>query len=187
MRCRTCTSCRAAKEQWPPICCERLTSHSPARRRRGPSPRWMTTRTGSAVLETLTSMFNPLPAIALMPLSLLWFGLGTKVADLRDRAFRAVAHVAQHVHRVRDGPRDAAQGGAQPRPRGMALRRGHPAPRSVPAHPHGREDRLGVCLEDGDRSRDGVRRRGQPGRAGLVLFRWVERVTVVRWGMTAQR
>jgi len=37
----------------------------------------VTTRIGSAVLETLTSMFNPLPAIALMPLSLLWFGLGT--------------------------------------------------------------------------------------------------------------
>ena len=37
----------------------------------------VTTKTGSAVLETLTSMFNPLPAIALMPLSLLWFGLGT--------------------------------------------------------------------------------------------------------------
>ena len=37
----------------------------------------VTTRVGSAVLETLTSMFNPLPAIALMPLSLLWFGLGT--------------------------------------------------------------------------------------------------------------
>jgi NitT/TauT family transport system permease protein len=37
----------------------------------------VTTRAGSAVLETLTSMFNPLPAIALMPLSLLWFGLGT--------------------------------------------------------------------------------------------------------------
>ena len=37
----------------------------------------VTTRPGSAVLETLTSMFNPLPAIALMPLSLLWFGLGT--------------------------------------------------------------------------------------------------------------
>ncbi len=37
----------------------------------------VTTRIGSVVLETLTSMFNPLPAIALMPLSLLWFGLGT--------------------------------------------------------------------------------------------------------------
>jgi len=29
-------------------------------------------------LETLTSMFNPLPAIALLPLALIWFGLGDK-------------------------------------------------------------------------------------------------------------
>jgi NitT/TauT family transport system permease protein len=33
-------------------------------------------RIGQDVLETLTSMFNPLPAIALLPLSLIWFGLG---------------------------------------------------------------------------------------------------------------
>lgn len=32
---------------------------------------------GSEVLATLTAMFNPLPAIALLPLALLWFGLGT--------------------------------------------------------------------------------------------------------------
>src|SRR5688572_4202282 len=36
----------------------------------------VTTRLGGEVLQTLTSMFNPLPAIALMPLALLWFGLG---------------------------------------------------------------------------------------------------------------
>jgi NitT/TauT family transport system permease protein len=34
------------------------------------------TRFGSDVLSTLTSMFNPLPAVALLPLALLWFGLG---------------------------------------------------------------------------------------------------------------
>ncbi len=34
------------------------------------------TRMGQDLLETLTAMFNPLPAIALLPLSLLWFGLG---------------------------------------------------------------------------------------------------------------
>ena len=34
------------------------------------------TRAGRDLLETLTSMFNPLPAIALLPLALLWFGLG---------------------------------------------------------------------------------------------------------------
>jgi len=36
----------------------------------------ITTRIGTDFLETLTSMFNPLPAIALLPLSLIWFGLG---------------------------------------------------------------------------------------------------------------
>ena len=34
------------------------------------------TRFGSDVLSTLTSMFNPLPAVALLPIALLWFGLG---------------------------------------------------------------------------------------------------------------
>ncbi|KAA0890453.1 ABC transporter permease [Oryzomonas rubra] len=34
------------------------------------------TRLGSDLLELCTSMFNPLPAIALLPLALLWFGLG---------------------------------------------------------------------------------------------------------------
>ena len=33
-------------------------------------------RFGRDLLETLTAMFNPLPAIALLPLALLWFGLG---------------------------------------------------------------------------------------------------------------
>ena len=35
------------------------------------------TRIGSDFLETMTAMFNPLPAIALLPLALIWFGLGT--------------------------------------------------------------------------------------------------------------
>ena len=34
------------------------------------------TRIGSDLLETLTSMFNPLPSIALLPLAMIWFGLG---------------------------------------------------------------------------------------------------------------
>lgn len=33
-------------------------------------------RIGADLLETATAMFNPLPAIALLPLALLWFGLG---------------------------------------------------------------------------------------------------------------
>jgi NitT/TauT family transport system permease protein len=38
----------------------------------------VSTQLGRDLLGTLTSMFNPLPAIALLPLALLWFGLGEK-------------------------------------------------------------------------------------------------------------
>lgn len=34
-------------------------------------------RIGADVLSAFTAMFNPLPAIAILPLSLMWFGLGT--------------------------------------------------------------------------------------------------------------
>ncbi len=34
------------------------------------------TRLGADLLETLTAMFNPLPSIALLPLAMIWFGLG---------------------------------------------------------------------------------------------------------------
>ncbi len=37
----------------------------------------VSTRLGRDLLSTLTAMLNPLPAIALLPLALLWFGLGT--------------------------------------------------------------------------------------------------------------
>jgi NitT/TauT family transport system permease protein len=36
----------------------------------------MTTRLGQDLLELLTAMLNPLPAIALLPLALVWLGLG---------------------------------------------------------------------------------------------------------------
>jgi NitT/TauT family transport system permease protein len=36
----------------------------------------ISSRIGTDFLETMTSMFNPLPAIALLPLALIWFGLG---------------------------------------------------------------------------------------------------------------
>ena len=37
----------------------------------------VSTRIGSDFLSMITAMFNPLPAIALLPLAMLWFGLGT--------------------------------------------------------------------------------------------------------------
>ena len=36
----------------------------------------ISSRIGADLLDTLTAMFNPLPAIALLPLALLWFGIG---------------------------------------------------------------------------------------------------------------
>ncbi len=36
----------------------------------------ITTQVGTDFLETVTAMFSPLPAIALLPLALIWFGLG---------------------------------------------------------------------------------------------------------------
>ena len=38
----------------------------------------ISTRIGTDLLGLLTAMFNPLPAIALLPLALLWFGIGEK-------------------------------------------------------------------------------------------------------------
>jgi NitT/TauT family transport system permease protein len=37
-----------------------------------------TTRIGSDLLETLTSMFHPLPSIALLPIALIWFGFSER-------------------------------------------------------------------------------------------------------------
>jgi NitT/TauT family transport system permease protein len=37
----------------------------------------VTSRFGNDLLETLTAMFNPLPPIALLPIALIWFGLGS--------------------------------------------------------------------------------------------------------------
>ena len=36
----------------------------------------ISSRLGTDFLDTMTAMFNPLPAIALLPLALIWFGLG---------------------------------------------------------------------------------------------------------------
>ena len=37
---------------------------------------WNASKIGTEFLETMTAMFNPLPAIALLPIALIWFGLG---------------------------------------------------------------------------------------------------------------
>lgn len=69
-------------------------------------------RIGTDFLETLTSMFNPLPAIALLPIALIWFGLGNgslifvlvhsvlwAVALNTHSGFLAVSHTLRMVGR----------------------------------------------------------------------------------------
>ena len=73
------------------------------------------TRIGSDFLETMTAMFSPLPAIALLPLALIWFGLGNgslvfvlihsvlwPVALNTHAGFRAVSHTLRMVGRNSD-------------------------------------------------------------------------------------
>ena len=70
------------------------------------------TRIGSDFLETVTGMLSPLPAIALLPLALLWFGLGNgslvfilvhsvlwPVALNTHSGFRAVSNTLRMVGR----------------------------------------------------------------------------------------
>ena len=76
----------------------------------------MMSRIGNDLLETLTSVFNPLPAIALLPLALIWFGLGDMSHHLRAGAFGAVGGRAQHPFGLPLGVEHAAHGGAQLRP-----------------------------------------------------------------------
>jgi len=72
----------------------------------------ISTRIGTDFLEVMTAMFNPLPAIALLPLALLWFGLGTTsivfvllhsvvwvVALNTQGGFLAVSHTLRMVGR----------------------------------------------------------------------------------------
>ena len=86
----------------------------------------ITTRVGNDLLELLTSMFNPLPAIALLPLALLWFGLGTGSIVFVLDPLGAVGGRAQHALRLPGGVADAAHGRPQLRPVRDAVRRADP-------------------------------------------------------------
>jgi NitT/TauT family transport system permease protein len=82
------------------------------------------TRIGTDLLELLTSMFNPLPSIALLPLAMLWVGLGNgslifvlihavlwSVALNTHAGFRSVSQTLRMVGRNYGltGPRYVAQ------------------------------------------------------------------------------
>ena len=130
----------------------------------------MMSRIGNDLLETLTSAFNPLPAIALLPLALIWFGLGDisiifvlvhsvlwAVALNTHSGFRSVSNTLRMVGRNYGlkGPR-------------FIIEDSDPCRLSL--HPDGAQDRLGLCLAHADRRRARLRRLLGQRRAWLVYL-----------------
>jgi NitT/TauT family transport system permease protein len=129
----------------------------------------VSTRIGTDLLSTLTAMFNPLPAIALLPLALLWFGLGAKslIFVIVHSVLWAVA-LNTHSGFTSVSP---SHGRAELRPArlflcGLPLGAGR-----VSLDPHGLENRLGFRLAHAHCRRARVRRVVALGRARLVHFR----------------
>ena len=130
----------------------------------------ITSRIGNDFLETLTAMFNPLPAIALLPLALIWFGLGNgslvfvlihsvlwPVALNTHSGFLSVSPTMRMVGRNYglSGPRYVMQNSDT---------------RRVSEHSHRHENRLGVCMVYSDCSGVGIRRFIGIRRARLVYL-----------------
>ena len=131
----------------------------------------VSTRLGSGLLTTLTAMFNPLPAIALLPLALIWFGLGTPslVFVIIHSVLWAVS--LNTLVGFRSVPETLRMSG---RNLGLArhpLRRAPPHSGGLRGDPCRHEDRLGLRLADADRG--GARVRGLVAlrRARLVHLR----------------
>ena len=131
----------------------------------------ISTRIGTDFLETVTAMFNPLPAIALLPLALIWFGLGN--GSLVFVLIHSVMWpVALNTHSgFKSVSQHAAHGRPQLRPARPALCRAHSHSGRVRLDPDRPEDRLGVRLAHADRRRAGVRRVVGAGRPRLVHLR----------------
>ncbi len=128
-------------------------------------------RLGSDLLETLTAMFNPLPSIALLPLALIWFGLGEgsvifvlihavlwSVALNMHSGFRAVSPTLKMVGQNYGLSKS-----------GYVIRILLPA--AFPSILDRSENRMGVRLAHPDRSRTGVRGQFGFGGPGMVHLR----------------
>ena len=131
----------------------------------------ISTRIGTDFLETITAMFNPLPAIALLPLALIWFGLGNgslvfvlihsvlwPVALNTHSGFKSVSNTLRMV-------------GRNYGLRGLPYVARILIPAAFGSILTGLEDRLGVRLAHADRRRTRVRRVVGAGRPRLVHLR----------------
>lgn len=131
------------------------------------------TRIGNDFLETMTAMFNPLPAIALLP-------AGADLVRARGQPgvragpFGALGGGAQYSCRFSRGLHHASHGRAELWSARPGFRRKNPDPGGIPEHPCRPQDRLGFCLAHLDRRRTGVWDDLRSGRARVVHFRGQE-------------
>ena len=128
-------------------------------------------RIGADLLETLTSMFNPLPSIALLPLALIWFGLGdgSVIFVLVHAVLWAVAlNTYAGFRALSPTLRMVGQNYGLSRAR---VHRADPDSGRVPEHPDGAQGRLGVRVAHADRRGARVRRQLRLRRPRLVHLR----------------
>ena len=131
----------------------------------------ISTRIGTDFLETITAMFNPLPAIALLPLALIWFGLGNgslvfvlihsvlwPVALNTHSGFKSVSNTLRMV-------------GRNYGLRGLPYVARILIPAAFGSILTGLKIGWGVCLAHADRRRTRFRRVVGAGRSGMVHLR----------------
>ena len=125
-------------------------------------------RLGTDLLEILTAMFNPLPAIALLPLAMIWFGLGTG-SLVFVLAHSVVWAVALNTH---SGFLSVSR---TLRMLGRNYNLGRIRyickiliPAAFPQYPDRPQDRLGLCLAHADCGRARIRRQLRQWRPRLV-------------------
>jgi NitT/TauT family transport system permease protein len=125
---------------------------------------------GTRILSTLTAMFNPLPAIALLPLALIWFGLGTPslVFVIIHSVLWAVA--LNTLSGFRSVPETLRMSGRNVGADGRALCRPDSDPRRLSFHFGRPQDRLGLRLAHAGGGRVGLWRVGAIRGNWLVHF-----------------
>ncbi len=130
----------------------------------------VTTQFGRDLLSTLTAMLNPLPAIALLPLALLWFGLGNAslifvlihsvMWPIALNTWSGFSSVPETLRMVR----------AQLWPPWATLCDHDSYSGIVARHPFRFENRLGFRLANADCRRTGIRRLQRRRGSGLVYI-----------------
>ena len=131
-------------------------------------------RLGADLLEVLTAMFNPLPAIALLPLAMIWFGFGAGSPGVRARAFRRLGGCAQRPFRVPVGFAHATHARQQLQSPRHPLHPQNPRAGCLSPYPDRPQGRLGFRLAYPDRGGVGVWRQLRQGRTWLVHLRTQE-------------